>query len=314
MIGEEIPRLSDLCRAFSGYPTGQGYRDVLVPWIPNVLRVLRDLEPYRGLNTRGNDYPVHHDDLHQWYALSRLHDHLILDFQKGEDFYGADPQQDGERRDWMARTGAASGPVAMASPDQYLEFFLALGFEPFDFLPYCPFRHEIVEVVEDPTWTGEAVVEHTFWPGWMFGEMLFARAGVRLRCAPDSINKKIAEDSRLYFTYWRVRRNASDLSHGWGSNSQWATSFRRDYDSGGYYHFNVDGKHPLGDGSEYAASFAPDRWKMHTEWEGELGDDALTMEERIELLVNRCFVRCDKSDDDRWPYDDTYTSIHQKSL
>jgi len=45
----------------------------------------------------------------------------------------------------------------------------------------------------------------------------------------------------LYFTYLRRSRPTCDLSHGWGSNSQWSTDFRRDYAGGGMLHHNVDG-------------------------------------------------------------------------
>ena len=52
----------------------------------------------------------------------------------------------------------------------------------------------------------------------------------------------------------------------------------------------------------FVASFSPQEWQFFNKGDAELGADALTMEERIELLVNRCFVRVTKSDQDRWPY------------
>lgn len=293
---EEMPFLRDLCREFMGYTRGAPYRDVLLPWLPDLRRVLATLDTQRRLNTTEDEYPVPYHDLHQWYALSHLNDCLIVNFQHDTDFYGASLAQ--------------VDTYPAVPPEQYLEFFLATGFEPFDRPPYNPFHHEIAEVVEDTNFSGEPLVEGVFWPGWMFGEMLFARAGVRVRCSPGTFDKQIAENSRMYFAYRWERRKASDLSHGWGSNSQWSTSFRRDYDSGDAYHFNVDGTHPLGDESLYKASFSPGRWKMQLEAEAELGGDPLTMEERIELLVNRCFVHCRKSDEDRWPFDDKYTLPH----
>jgi hypothetical protein len=72
-----------------------------------------------------------------------------------------------------------------------------------------------------------------------------------------------------------------------GSNSQWRTSFRRDYRIGQEVHYNVDGKLDLA---------APDSTV-------ESRDD-LTREERTELLTNRCFVRTTKPQNDLWPYHD----------
>jgi hypothetical protein len=137
---EEKPLLRELCRAFMGYQGGSPYRDVLVPWLPSLRRVLASLGTYRRLNTPVNDYPVPYDDLHQWYAQSRLNDYLIVNFQHGTDFYAAPPPQD--------------GTYPAVSSEQYLEFFLAIGFEPFDCLSYHPFHHEIVEVVKTRMFPG----------------------------------------------------------------------------------------------------------------------------------------------------------------
>jgi len=35
-------------------------------------------------------------------------------------------------------------------------------------------------------------------------------------------------------------------------------------------------------------------------------DDDLDAAERLELLRHRCFIRCAKVDDDRWPYGDRF--------
>ena len=116
------------------------------------------------------------------------------------------------------------------------------------------------------------------------------------------MDKGVAENSPLYFTYWRFRRETRDLSHGWGHNSQWRTRFRRDYVSERCYHYNVDGTHALGDSSEKPPTAAG---KQTSRAESNLDD--LTTEERIELLVDRCFVRCRKAARDAWPYHDRYT-------
>ena len=228
-------------------------------------------------------------ELWQWYALSRVSDRLLIGLQAADDFY-CSPQQCLEalpEREWR-RSSIITG-------EQYAAFFAALGLTPFYHLLFSPFYHEIVEVVEDPNLTGKPVIDRVFWPGFLFGEMLFTRAGVGVRRPPGFCRKDIAENSCLYFTNRRLHRKTEDLSHGWGSNSQWATKFRRDYDAGGAFHYNVDGEHPLG--PHYEASFGP-------AGQGTYGD--FTLEERVELLTHRSFVRCTKDDRDCWPYDDTF--------
>jgi hypothetical protein len=82
--------------------------------------------------------------------------------------------------------------------------------------------------------------------------------------------------------------HVSDLSHGWGSNSQWRTAFRRDYQVAGEVCYNTDGEHDLR--KPFARS--EDR-------------DGLSQEERIELLVSRCFILTERSHTGLWPFDDT---------
>ena len=127
----------------------------------------------------------------------------------------------------------------------------------------------------------------SLWPGVRWGDLLMSREGVRVRAGVQHIHKSVAETSTLYFTYRRAYRDVSDLSHGWGHNSQWRTALRRFYCTAESFHYNVDGKHDL-----RARSRKPDR-------------DGLTPGERHELLVHRCFVRCEKPSGDLWPYDDT---------
>lgn len=64
------------------------------------------------------------------------------------------------------------------------------------------------------------------------------------------------------------------------SCSSWRTRFRGDYAIGGELLYDVD-----------ADPGPPD------------DDDDLTGAERLELLHHRCFVRCPKPHEDRFPYD-----------
>ena len=268
------------------------FDDLLMPRIAPARQLLGTLASHARLPERPAETPV--AELWQWYALSRVSDRLLIGIQAGDDFYRL-PQHREEAPplgEWWRNS--------VVTAEQYAEFFAALGLTPFEGLPFSPFYHEVVEVVEDPHLTGGPVVERVFWPGLNFGKMLFARAGVSVRCPPGFYRKDIAENSCLYFAYLRLHRKTQDLSDGWGSNSQWGTKFRRDYDSDGVFRYNVDGRHPLG--LKYEASFHPKELRP---------DDDLTPEERVELLTHRSFVRCHKDDRDCWPYDDTFSE--QKS-
>jgi hypothetical protein len=154
-----------------------------------------------------------------------------------------------------------------------MAFFTALSLERIDHPHFHPFYHEIVTVDVGRTGTPVTVAEE-IWPGFMLGQLLFCRAGVRVQAGTDTMLKDVAESSTLYWAYRRKNRPYQDLSHGWGSNSQWRTEFRRDYTDGQSYIYNTDGI------LDARLPDRPERWR-----------DDLSPNERIELLVNRCFVR-----------------------
>ncbi len=210
------------------------------------------------------------EDLWRLYALGRVNEVLLLRFQRGR----------AEGTDW---------PGPKVSLDEYVWFAESLGMTVAGSQSFSPFYHEIVEVAQADNEEQPVTVLSTFWPCLMLGDMLFSRAGVRVSGGSRFVHKEIAESSTLYWAYRRKNRPYQDLSHGWGSNSQWRTAFRRDYRVGQGFYYNVDGKHDLG-ASEPAEE---DR-------------DDLTREERIELLTNRCFVTTMKPHCDLWPYDDRF--------
>lgn len=163
----------------------------------------------------------------------------------------------------------------------YREFMESLGMHQMAVPQFHPFWHEIVSVDEQ---AAPIAIVSEFWPAYALGSLLITRAGCAVTAGPDQFTKEIAEHSTLYWALTRPNRPTADLSHGWGSNSAWRTSFRRDYALDGAFHYNVDAK-PKG---------TPP------------ADDDLDAMERLELLRFRCFVKCAKPDHDRWPYDDSW--------
>jgi hypothetical protein len=213
------------------------------------------------------------------YALSRVNDVLLLALQAA-----AEPRTEG-------KVGFS------LHVDDYAAFFEALGFDKTTRPVYAAFYHEIVRVDAANNHDTPISIQSVWWPGLVFGDMLFSRSGVTVSAGQNVVNKAVAETSVLYFSHRRLKRHTSDLSIGWGSNSQWRTSFRRDYDSNGMWIYNIDGINALHE----SHSAEPDR-------------DGLTPAERIELCRNRCFVVTDKPDADLWPYDDRFEELRAELL
>ena len=209
------------------------------------------------------------EDLWRLYALNRVLELLTLRFQRG-----------------AADGSAWNGPAV--SIEQFEAFAQALHLQVTRENAYDPFHHEITGLVPSTDPVPRLVEVH--WPGLMLGSMLMVRAGVTVAAAPETLRPGVADASTLYWAYWRKNRPHDDLAHGWGSNSSWRTSFRRDYQIGNKVYLNVDGEADLGN--------------PQGDW---LNDSGLTNAERIELLVNRCFTTTTKPHGDLWPYDDRIT-------
>jgi hypothetical protein len=250
-----------------GKPSRPVYWYVIAPWVESHAGERDWLHSFAS--RQGSPIPkADVVDLWRLDALSRVNETLLLNFQHGR----------GDGSDW-------SGPNI--SPDDYVRFAESLGLTVTASPSFSPFYHEIVEVEEARDEDQPVRVVSTLWPCLMLGDMMFSRAGVRISGGTRFIRKDVAESSTLYWAFRRKNRPFRDLSHGWGSNSQWRTSFRRDYRIGEEFHYNVDGKHDLA----VPEPATEDR-------------DGLTPAERVELLTNRCFVTTTKPHDDLWPYDD----------
>ena len=257
-------------------------------------------------------YTVNIEDqwqLWQFYALSKISEYLLLPFQmpatgelRGPGDYIASK--------WFAREGllerfnryVAECPISV---DDYVAYFEMLGFESQEPKEFNPFDCEIVRVDEaEPAREAIRLIE-VLWPALYFGDMLFSRSGVRILAGKDVMDKGVAEESTLYWSYWRLGRETEDLSHGWGSNSQWSTDLRRDYrDSMGTW-LNVDynlttlklrfveGR--TEDGMEYrlCRSIDPKR------------EEKIDVAKRIEILRYRSQLKDWGQDEYIWPYYDT---------
>ncbi|WP_194908739.1 hypothetical protein [Catenulispora rubra] len=219
----------------------------------------------------GPGSPAHRaDSLTTLYALSRLSDVLLLSFQPE-----ADPAWDTPWEHWLDLVGTDWPAITR---EQYLELFTALGMSPITDLRFDPLLHEIVEIVEvDQADDADApiTVSDPVWPGLMLGQMVFARAGVKVRAGVNHAQRGIADRSPLYWTFLRRHRPAIDLSGAWGRYSEWDTDFRRDYRADHVQHLNVD---VTGD------------VEADDPRDGDL-PPLLTRSERRDLVRHRCLLR-----------------------
>lgn len=257
------------------------YDAVLLPWQETAATIMDYLAPYgsadaiqwRQPTTGGEAQDEFQAALWELYALSRVSDLLLLPFQSHDPAFS----------NW-------AGPSITA--DERQRYLGSLGLTAIDQAAFCPFFHEVAEVEQAPDDDEPISVLEERWPGFMLGQLLICRAGVRVRGGRRHIRKEIAERSTLYWTFRRAARPANDLSHGWGHNSQWRTSFRRDYVDATHLHYNVDGPWPVDQPAPKAGPPKP--------------RDELSIEQRIELVTNRCFVRSTVDHAEQWPYRDTY--------
>ncbi|GAA1641366.1 hypothetical protein GCM10009764_74260 [Nocardia ninae] len=230
------------------------------PWFAERPQLIAELHEYGVREGHRLELPAEQ----RWglYAVNRLVDMLLVPLQP------------------HYLEAAYSG----ASPSAWTEFTELAGATSITEGKFHPFFHEIVDVVEsdDPREPPTIIDQH--WPGAFVGNLLLVRSGVTVRAGSAVLDQQAAARSCMYFTFWRCYRDVQDLSHNWGSNSQWRTSFRRDYYVGGELHYNSD-----------------------AQWDDDPipHDEDLTPQERLDLLRFRHGVLRDLGTD-CWPYDDYF--------
>lgn len=283
-----IPSFRELFGRVEVYEGSKAYEDVLLPWQPQALEAMDVLKSYGCAeaiywskdqpDACSGGYPQnYYTCLEHLYAFSRVSDLLLLAFEPvrnpDADYVWKRWSYDEPREVWTP-------PIRLEERNEWLR---SLGMQEADQPTFHPFYHEIVEVDQAPDPDEPISLVETLWPGFLLGHMLFCRAGVRVRGGEHLINKDIAENSRMYWTYIRHNRKAIDDSHGWGHNSQWRTDFRRDYVTKEAYYYNVDGEDDIYEDDKFIET---DAYSL----EPDFHNPDLTLSQRIELLTNRCFI------------------------
>lgn len=248
---------------------GDAYAALLQPWLAQHADEVR--WPLEFTQRTWRDWSAASaEDLCRLYAMFRVTSLLLLRFQRS----GADAED-------------YAGPPVTA--EGFLAFHAALGLRVPRMPAYHPFFHEIVAVETASDAAANISVIETHWPALMLGDLLYLRAGCVVSAGAQHVVKSVAEHSTLYWTFRRRDRPCRDLSHGWGSNSQWSTALRRDYLTPTACHYNVDG------GSALPSP-------------GTTADAALMHE----LLRHRGLIRTAADDSDLFPYD--YTCVEPMAV
>ncbi|MFJ7246228.1 hypothetical protein ACIQWA_16450 [Kitasatospora sp. NPDC098652] len=225
------------------------YDEVIAPWLDQAATADYRAHLHLAATHRTHWWTEDKDLLQELYALSRVSDYLLLD-----------PQL-----------------------PPHLHLFTALGMTPVaEQHPFDPFLHEITEVEQAEDRDSPIEILEVRHPGLMLGELLFSRAGVRVRAGAAHAERGVADRWPLFWTHRRAHRPTRDLSQGWGGNSQWRTDFRLDYRTADGDLLNVAEDAPI-DGR-------PD---LDPNAYGNLGPDErlLTPAERRELLRHRTLLR-----------------------
>lgn len=215
------------------------------------------------------NFPI--EDSWELYALSRVLDILTLIFQ---------PNKKADGSAWL-------GPELTLA--EYIKFIERLGLKVIDLAEYTPFYYEIFQAV---TGGVNFQISETIFPPVMLKNLLIKRGGVIVTVNPMNFDFDVINNSTIYWAFRRKNRKYADLSHGWGSNSQWRTSFRFDFDQGSYYLYNSEGKIDLNSPNPRVID--------------QLNEYNLSLNEAVEITVNRHFITSKKPDADLFPYDYKY--------
>lgn len=267
MATEDVPWFRALYDEILAYKRHSLFHDVLVPWTERAQVAVADLARFQAPVLYDPKDEESQSSMWNLYALSRVNDLLLISFQSND----------------------VEDRLPAISHYEYQSFFTGIGLTLADFGKFSPLHHEIVLVEQSADDNEPTQIYEQLWPELMLGQMVFSRAGVSVVGGRSHIIDEVAKQSTLYFSFRRAKRKTSDLSMGWGSNSQWRTNFRRDYQVGETCIYNADGINQL-----------------KANKSSRLDEDGLTMAERIEHCRFRCFVVTRKPDHDLWPYDDRY--------
>ncbi len=256
--------IRDLYHKIPGYKGDQILTELLMPWL--------EQNRYREyLDTLPLNKEMREEDNWELYAFSRVLDLLAL--SNKPDSYIEGVQED----------------EPLLTTNEYIELVKSLGLDTGYPEQYDPFHCEIATAIAGSLNFEIAGYQH---PVIKLKQLMIKRSPVAITLDPEVYDFNLVNNATLYWTFRRSNRKTTDLSEGWGHNSQWRTGFRLDIEKEQSYIYNLNGKFDLN--------------VLDPATLEELKNQDLTVEEAIELVVNRQFIRCSKPYAYQFPYDFKY--------
>ena len=257
--------IRDLFNKICEYEGDKVYQNLLFPWVEN--------SNYNEfIVTISNKLNLTKEENWELYALSRVLDILTLKFQ---------PNNNSDNSNWL-------GP--QLTINEFYDFVKYLGLEINFPKKYDAYNCEILRSIEG---NENFEIINCLFPSVKLGKLLIKRSGVIITNKTTDYNLDLINNSIIYWASRRKNKGYRDLSQGWGSNSQWITEFRIDFETDEMYIYNSNGKFDLNELSDDTLT--------------ELNEQNLEINEAIEILTNRNFIKCKKDDKDLFPYDFKYS-------
>lgn len=252
------------------------YDDILAPWIDDTRASLEEAKAL--LDVEGDIKKDAHLEELSWnlYALSRVLDYAVWNLQP--------KAPEGERPETSPRDTCGLTSAELS------DFAESVGLTVVGRDAFHPFYNEPVFVEPSDDSADRPELVDSVWPCLMLGNMLIYRGGVRIRSNSAELAKERAEKAPLFWSRYRRARLSMDLSLGWGSNSQWRTDFRRDFECGESFLYNADGFFSLNEPRHKRDQFRAD-----------LPDD-----EWVHLLKYRYALAGNHNPHDLWPWNYRY--------
>ncbi|SUB81779.1 Uncharacterised protein [Pragia fontium] len=272
--------MRDLFYNIKNYQDDKIFNDELVPWLDANERDFSNfIKKVSNLTIDVNNV-AHISDETSWqlYALSRVLDCLTQCFQ------------------YKDRV-AINSKEPFISREQYISFAQRLGLSIKTPEVFNPFFYEIIRAESGkPNFD---ILEIRY-PALMLGHLLINRGGVVISMSPSEYNIDLVNNAEIYWAYTRSHRASNDLSHGWGSNSQWRTGFRFDFECSNGFIYNSQGSVDLNLTSDSTFQI--------------LQEDSLSLFEARELTMYRHFITSTRDDDDLFPYNYKFFDAKDENL
>ncbi|AKJ41515.1 hypothetical protein [Pragia fontium] len=272
--------MRDLFYNITNYQGDKIFNDELVPWLDvNERDFSNFIKKVSNLTIDVNNVSHISDEISwQLYALSRVLDCLTQCFQ------------------YKDRV-AINSKEPFISREQYISFAQRLGLSIKTPEVFNPFFYEIIRAESGkPNFD---ILEIRY-PALMLGHLLINRGGVVISMSPSEYNIELVNNAEIYWAYTRSHRASNDLSHGWGSNSQWRTGFRFDFECSNGFIYNSQGSVDLNLTSDSTFQI--------------LQEDSLSLLEARELTMYRHFITGTRNDDDLFPYNYKFFDAKDENL